>query len=308
MPIPGWYEQMSKICRARANLNLFISVLCVDLLLLDATNIKHGRKMASSAVVLSPRARGPTGARLPAATTGRFAAEVGKIGSAILLPFALSTSDRWSSILPLATLPMPSHISHRLIGGPKLRLKTWDPTPLIYLDLPRNPERKDRKDKNQHDMVKPGQVTLSQQEIGWTPSANATAGVQIAAVQWRQLVPGINWISLDISGYRQKSSFDTICRYNLDWWIGMPAILHQFLCRVTSTEEKLTRMTPIGIQVVMCWAPEVTRWLSHPNMSQLRVLQRTNAWFVYLKHFKTNKQQKRLLFPQSLWYPWPNPR
>ena len=32
-------------------------------------------------------------------------------------------------------------------------------------------------------MVKPGQVTLSQQEIGWTPSANATAGVQIAAVQ-----------------------------------------------------------------------------------------------------------------------------
>jgi hypothetical protein len=42
---------MSKICRARANLNLFISVLCVDLLLLDATNIKHGRKMASSAVV-----------------------------------------------------------------------------------------------------------------------------------------------------------------------------------------------------------------------------------------------------------------
>jgi len=80
----------------------------------------------------------------------------------------------------------------------------------------------------------------------------------------------------------------------------MPAILHQFLCRVTSTEEKLTRMTPIGIQVVICWAPEVTRWLSHPNMSQLRVLQRTNAWFVYLKHFKTNKQQKRLLFPQSL--------
>lgn len=34
-----------------------------------------------------------------------------------------------------------------------------------------------------HSMVKPGQVTLSQQEIGWTPSANATAGVQIAAVQ-----------------------------------------------------------------------------------------------------------------------------
>lgn len=70
----------------------------------------------------------------------------------------------------------------------------------------------------------------------------------------------------------------------------MPAILHQFLCRATSTEEKLTRMTPIGIQVVMCWAPEVTRWC-HPNMSQLRVLQRTDAWFVFLKHFKTNKQQ-----------------
>ena len=162
-------------------------------------------------------------------------------------------------------------------------------------------------------MVKSGQVTLSQQEIGWTPSANATAGVQIAAAQWRQLVPGINWISPDITGYLQANiiisynlsiqSVDTIWIGGLEWQLSCTSFFAERLLQKRSWPEWLQLGSKLSCAGHWRWLGGATQTWANCGCCNGQML-----GLYFFKHFKTNKQQTRLLFPQSLWYPWPNPR